>query len=179
MQINTDRLRLRNFKIEYAEAFTKALKDPRIFEYLPERVPDLDDIKKLIQWFVERDRKNSRNTFVGTNLAISMKATQKIIGWCGLQPFEPLPDKKEIFFGLSPDYWNNGYMTEAARAVVAYGFRELGLKEIVAGVKPENIASIRVIEKLGFTFQQILTDVPKESAFYRGMHFYALANNHT
>ena len=114
MLIYTDRLILSNFKLVYAQEFTNVLKDPRIFEYLPESVPDLDDIKKLIEWFIDRDLKNTKNGFVGTNLVISLKEPKHIIGWCGIQPFEPLPDKKEIFFGLSPDYWNSGYMTEAA-----------------------------------------------------------------
>ncbi len=174
MQILTDRLDLTNFKKEYAEEFTKALKDPRIFEYLPESVPDLDDIKKLIKWFIERDFKNIKNGFVGTNLVICLKKPKKIIGWCRLQPFDPLPDKKEIFFGLSPDYWNNGYMTEAASAVLKYGFKELDLEEIVAGVKPDNIASIKVLEKIGLTFRKIITDVSKGSEFYLGMHFYTI-----
>ena len=172
MQILTDRLNLTNFKKEYTEEFTEALKDPRIFEYLPESVPDLDDIKKLIQWFIERDLQNVKNGFIGTNLVISLKETKKIIGWCGLQPFDPMPDKTEIFFGLSPDYWKKGYMTEAARAVLKYGFEELYLEEIVAGVKPGNIASIRVLEKIGLTFQKIITDVPKGSEFYLGERFY-------
>ncbi len=174
MQIYTDRLLLGQFKHGYADAFTAALNDPRIFAYLPESVPDVDDIRTLIQWFIERDRKNRKHAFVGTNLAIFIKATRKIIGWCGLQPFAPRPDKKEIFFGLSPDHWNNGYMTEAASAVLEYGFKELLLEEIVAGVKPENIASITVLEKIGMTFQKIITDVPKGCEFYLGMRFYAI-----
>ncbi len=178
MHIYTERLILSNFKQKYAAQFTKALQDPRIFEYLPESVPDLDDINKLINWFIERDLKSIKNGFVGTNLVISLKRSKKIIGWCGLQPFDPLPDKKEIFFGLSPDYWNNGYMTEAASAVLEYGFKELDLEEIVAGVKPDNIASIKVLEKIGLTFQKIITDVPKGSEFYLGERFYIISKTH-
>ena len=99
MLIKTKRLKLINFQTDYAEEFTKALNDPRIFLYLPESVPDLNDIERLIQWFIERDKKNVKNGFTGTNLAITIKATQKIIGWCGIQPFDPIPDKKEIFPG--------------------------------------------------------------------------------
>ena len=178
MQIYTERLILSNFKQEYAEEFTKTLQDPTIFEYLPESVPDLDDIRKLIRCFIERDLKNMNNGFVGTNLVIRLKKTKKIIGWCGLQPFDPLPNKKEIFFGLSPDYWNYGYMTEAARAVLKYGFKELNLEEIVAGVKPDNIASIKVLEKIGLTFQKIITEVPKGSEFYLGERFYTITKDH-
>ena len=177
MLIKTKRLILTNFQTDYAEEFTKALNDPRIFLYLPESVPDLYDIEKLIQWFIERDKKNVKNGFTGTNLAITIKATQKIIGWCGIQPFDPIPDKKEIFFGLSPAYWNKGYMTEAAGAVLRYGFETLNLKEIVAGVKPKNSASIAVLEKIGLVFQDTIKRVPKGSEFYLGELYYSITKD--
>jgi hypothetical protein len=44
--------------MDYAEEFTKTLNDPKLFDYLPESVPDLNDIKHLIEWFIERDRQN-------------------------------------------------------------------------------------------------------------------------
>jgi ribosomal-protein-alanine N-acetyltransferase len=177
MLIKTKRLKLTNFQTDYAEEFTKALNDPRIFLYLPESVPDLNDIERLIQWFIERDKKNVKNGFTGTNLAITIKATQKIIGWCGIQPFDPIPDKKEIFFGLSPAYWNKGYMTEAAGAVLRYGFETLNLKEIVAGVKPKNSASIAVLEKTGLVFQDTIKKVPKGSEFYLGELYYSITKD--
>ena len=174
MEIFTNRLMLTNFKIDFAEEFTKALDNPVIFEYLPESVPTLYDIENVINWFIDRDLINEKEGFIGTNLAIIKKAGRKIIGWCGIQPFEPMPGKKEIFFGLSPDYWNKGYMTEAAGAVLNYGFENLNLNEIVAGVKPENIASISVLEKIGFVFQYIINSVPTGSEFYLNERFYSV-----
>ena len=176
--ILTKRLRLSYFKMDYAEEFTKTLHDPMIFEYLPESVPDLNDIKKLIERFIERDIQNEKVGFTGTNLAIIAKDTNEIIGWCGIQPFEPMSEKKEIFYELSPTYWNKGYMTEAAGSVLQYGFEELHLEEIVAGVKPNNIASIKVLEKIGFAFQRIITDVPEGSEFYLGERFYTISKDH-
>ena len=52
-------------------------------------------------------------------------------------------------------------MTEAAEAVLKYGFEILQLDEIVAGVKPNNISSIRVLEKIGLVYQHTIIDVPK------------------
>ena len=177
MLIKTKRLKLTNFQTDYAEEFTKTLNDPRIFLYLLESVPDLNDIEKLIQWFIERDKKNVKNGFTGTNLAIIIKASQKIIGWCGIQPFDPIPDKKEIFFGLSPAHWYKGYMTEAAVAVLRYGFETLNLKEIVAGVKPKNSASIAILEKIGLVFQDTIKKVPKGSEFYLGELYYSITKD--
>ena len=161
--------------MDYAEEFTEVLSDSRIFKYLPESVPDVNDIKNLIDRFIEREKQNEKKGFTGTNLAVLLKSTDKIMGWCGIQPFEPMPEKKEIFFGLSPLYWNKGYMTEAAGAVVHYGFKKLHVEEIVAGVKPDNIASIKVLEKIGLTYQRIITDVPQGSEFYLGELFYTIS----
>ncbi|MGD8264174.1 MAG: GNAT family N-acetyltransferase [Desulfobacterales bacterium] len=179
MLILTERLELTNFKADYAEEFTKALSDPRIFLYLPESVPDLNDIENLIQCFIERDKNNVNNGFTGTNLALIIKETRKIIGWCGIQPFDPIPDKKEIFFGLSPAYWNKGYMAEAAGAVLRYGFETLNLDEIVAGVKPKNVASIAVLEKIGFVFRNTIEKVPKGCEFYLGEFYYSIKRDQT
>jgi [ribosomal protein S5]-alanine N-acetyltransferase len=54
-------------------------------------------------------------------------------------------------YQLSPEDWNQGFMTEAARAVIQYGFAVLKLAKIVVFTWPENRRSIRVVEKLGFT----------------------------
>lgn len=174
MLINTERLELTNFKADYTEQFSKALNDPRIFLYLPENVPTSEEIQNIIKWFIERDKNNIKTGFRGTNLAIVLKENKDVIGWCGIQPFDPIPDKMEIFFGLAPIYWNKGYMTEAAKAVLKYGFELLNIAEIVAGVKPENIASVKVLEKVGLIFQKKLDKAPKDCEFYLGEHYYSI-----
>ena len=124
-----------------------------------------------------RDLKNARYGFTGTNLAIFQREPKKIIGWCGLQPFEPVPDKTEIFFGLSPAFWNKGYMTESASAVLGYGFETINLNEIVAGVKPQNLASTAVLKKCGFVFRNIIDKVTKGREFYLGEHYYSITKD--
>lgn len=173
MYIETHRLKLKPFRLDYAESFAKALHDPKIYTYLPEDVPSLKDIEEIITWFIKRDQGNIETGFTGTNLSIHMKETREIIGWCGLQPFEPEPDKTEIFYGLTPAHWNKGIITEAASAVLDYGFSDLQLEEIVAGVKPLNIASVRVLEKIGMRYRKTLHSVPDGSEFYADEWVYA------
>ena len=69
-------------------------------------------------------------------------------------------------------------MTEAAGAVLRYGFETLNLDEIVAGVKPKNLASITVLVKCGFVFRNVIETVPKGSEFYLGEHYYSIAKDH-
>jgi [ribosomal protein S5]-alanine N-acetyltransferase len=78
------------------------------------------------------------------------------IGRCGLYPARdadgtPLPGEACLAYYLARPYWGRGLATEAARAFVAHGFDALGLIRIEAGVNTRQAASMRVLEKVGFT----------------------------
>jgi ribosomal-protein-alanine N-acetyltransferase len=76
---------------------------------------------------------------------------EAIIGFCGLFHTDD-PPEVELLYGIAPSAWGQGLATEAARAVLRYGFEELGLVRIAAGADGPNVASLRVLEKLGMTF---------------------------
>lgn len=71
------------------------------------------------------------------------------LGWVVLAPHELVPGEIEIGWRLRRESWGRGFATEAARRLLDHGFDELGLEEIVADIHPENLASIRVAEKIG------------------------------
>src|SRR5262245_12889044 len=79
----------------------------------------------------------------------------RLIGFCGLRHFQdeqsPQPEV-EILYGIDARDWNRGLASEAAHAVLAFGFEQLGLERIYAGADPPNVASIKVMEKLGLGF---------------------------
>jgi [ribosomal protein S5]-alanine N-acetyltransferase len=90
-------------------------------------------------------------------LATVLKAEARYIGRCGLYPLrndanEIVPGEGNIAFYLARPYWGRGLATEAGRAFVDYGFRQMRLSRIVAGINAKNVASIRVVEKLGFSW---------------------------
>ena len=72
-------------------------------------------------------------------------------GCCGLKPHEPEHRFHEIGFHLRPEFWGGGYASEAARAVMAYAFDELGTAALFAGHHPENETSRALLTRLGFT----------------------------
>ena len=89
-------------------------------------------------------------------LATVYKPESRYIGRCGLYPRRNdkgtiLPREATLAFYLARAYWGRGLATEAGQAFINRGFRTLGLDRIVAGMNVKNHASIRVIEKLGFT----------------------------
>lgn len=87
--------------------------------------------------------------------AIREKESGKIVGSIGLEDDRRRENvnSREMGYSLAKDCWGRGYMTEAARAVIDYGFRELGLAVMAICTGPSNIRSQRVIEKCGFKFE--------------------------
>lgn len=73
----------------------------------------------------------------------------KVIGACGFNLFEGGPEL-ELVYHFAPAYWGLGYATEAARACLRYAFAELNAPQVVASIDQKNLASQRVLEKLGF-----------------------------
>ncbi len=76
-------------------------------------------------------------------------------------------DEIELLYALLPDYWSKGIATEAAKEIVRIGFEELGLENIVSFTLPENKASQRIMEKLGFTYEKDCVHADLLHVFYR------------
>jgi ribosomal-protein-alanine N-acetyltransferase len=74
------------------------------------------------------------------------------VGCCGLRPYRPERQMPELGFHLRPKYWGQGLAVEAAQGVIAFAFGSLGAKSLSAGHHPENLASRKVLEKLGFLY---------------------------
>jgi [ribosomal protein S5]-alanine N-acetyltransferase len=91
--------------------------------------------------------------------ATVLKANGDYIGRCGVYPHmqaeRTLPDEGVLAFYLARPYWGQGFATEAGSAFVRFGFGDLGLQKIVTTVDARNCASLRVLEKLGFSLDRI------------------------
>jgi [ribosomal protein S5]-alanine N-acetyltransferase len=90
--------------------------------------------------------------------ATVLKPEESYVGRCGLYPHlkgeDRVPDEAVLGFYLARAFWGRGLATEAGRALVDFGFREVGLKRIVTAVEVGNAASVRVLEKLGFELKE-------------------------
>jgi len=112
--------------------------DPEIMRYLPEGVMSAAQV----QGFIAEHEPTS-----GAIAAI-LTSEQRLIGHLTFHPWYA-PRIYEIGWVFNPRYHGQGYATEAATAVLAYGFETLRLHRIIATCQPENIGSWRVMEKLG------------------------------
>jgi RimJ/RimL family protein N-acetyltransferase len=97
-------------------------------------------------------------------LAILDRATGAYLGEVGLfvTPMGPLA----LRYALARHAWGRGYATEASAAVIDDTFSDLGLHRLLAGVMPENVGSIRVVDKLGFAFHSDVTAAGKTFRLY-------------
>jgi RimJ/RimL family protein N-acetyltransferase len=89
---------------------------------------------------------------------VDLKETSSAIGICGLVKRDTLKNV-DVGFSMLERYWGNGYAFEAASAMMEYGRTTLGIDRIVGVTAPGNLASIRLLEKLGLEFQRKI-DLP-------------------
>ena len=85
--------------------------------------------------------------------AVCLKGHTQLIGICGFLPEDNLREA-ELLYAIAPAYWKQGLVTEAAKAVLHYGFESQGFERIVASADAPNVGSIRVLEKIGMCFEK-------------------------
>ena len=174
IHIETKRLLLRPFELDDLPDLHAMTSHEEVVRYLPEGVWTLEETREALRKITDRYRRGPSIREAKYTLAVVEKDTKKVVGWCGLGPMDFDQSEVEIYYGISRDFWGRGIATEAAKELLHYGFRSIGLGEIVAIVKPENIASQRVIEKLGMTYRNRIGSLPEKFKFYQGLLYYSL-----
>ncbi|KPL17265.1 MAG: hypothetical protein AMJ92_11920 [candidate division Zixibacteria bacterium SM23_81] len=174
LYLETERLLLRAYTMEDLTDLHAIVSQEEVMKDLPEGIMSMEQTEKGLRWIIECYGKNTPEKIVKFSVGVVEKDTGKLIGWCGLGPLEFDESDTEIYYGLSRPYWGRGITTEAAKALLHYGFHTIGLDKIVAIVKPENIASQRVIEKLGLNYRRKILGLPQKFKFFEGLLYYSL-----
>ncbi len=145
--LTTARQTLRHLVPDDAASMFELNSDPDVLRYLPD--PPRGSIEEERAFLVKYQDVYRDDGFA--RWAAIETATSTWLGWCGLRK---LPDGEiDVGYRYSKRAWGRGFATEAARACVDYGFRVLGLARIVARAETENVASVRVLEKIGLCFE--------------------------
>lgn len=146
------RLILRPLTAEDAEFILELVNDPSFIQNIGDRnVRTLDDAKRYItNGPLASYAKNGFGLYL-----VELKETGEPIGMCGLIRRSMLNDV-DIGYAYLPRYWSKGYAIEAALAMKEYARDVIRLKGLVAVVDPQNTASIRLLEKLGMTFERMV-----------------------
>jgi RimJ/RimL family protein N-acetyltransferase len=146
--LETTRLTLRGWCDADREPFARMNADPRVMRHFPARLSRMESDALADRIVSDLDR-------LGFGLyAAELRPGGEFIGYIGLSEpgFEAhFMPAVEIGWRLAARYWNRGLATEGARAVVRHAFGHLGLNELVSMTLPANLASRRVMEKIGMT----------------------------
>ncbi|MBK7104608.1 MAG: GNAT family N-acetyltransferase [Ignavibacteriae bacterium] len=153
-RLETERLILR--KIEYSDRFDiyEYAKNPEVAKYVlwEAHKSEIDTIA-FLNLIYEGYNKNEPAPW-----GIELKENSKIIGTVGFVNLNKENNSGEIGFVLAQKFWNKGFVSEAVKKIIQFGFEEMKLHKIIARCKLENISSEKVLLKSGFIFIGILKD---------------------
>lgn len=172
LPITTDRLVLRDLStddLDAMHAYTSHLEVTRFLFWGPN---ELEETCGSLSTFIDAQDHVPRTVF---ELGLTLKGDDRLVGALCLYRGDPdLRNNAEIGFVLHPDHWENGYITEAARALMLAGFVDLGLHRIWATCDVRNEASVRVLEKLGMRREATFLSSRKAAETWVDEHSYAV-----
>ncbi|WP_423763508.1 GNAT family N-acetyltransferase [Burkholderia sp. NLJ2] len=152
--LNTSRLVLRPLRDADAQAFFEIWSDAeamRYFSFSP---------MTHIEQAAERVARNLKTSASGQDFVcvLESRETGETLGECSLFHVHEQCRRAEIGFSLRRKYWSGGYMREAASAVIDHAFGTLRLNRLEADIDPRNVASARLLERLGFAREGLLRE---------------------
>lgn len=159
--IETERLLFRRFTPDDLPGLIEMRSDPDVSRYLGgTRLQNPEALAKRIQFYISCYDSHGFGSCV-----MLWKETGEMIGSAGLQPLEDTGEI-EVGYNMIKKFWGMGVGTEAARGWLDHGFNVVGLDRIVAVAVPENRASIRIMEKLGMTYEKTEDHYGQPCVFY-------------
>lgn len=167
MQLTTERLTLREYTLDDWPAVLAYQRDERYLRYYAWTDRTEADVREFVQMFIDWRTEEPRRRF---QFAITLTGSRQLIGSAGLRRKPENEFEADVGYELAPEHWGNGYATEAASALLDFGFPQLNLHRISAGCIADNTASARVLERLGMTLEGRL----RQSAHFRDRWWDAL-----
>jgi ribosomal-protein-alanine N-acetyltransferase len=152
--LHTPRLKLRPFTEGDTDAIFALQSNPRVLHYWD--APPWND-RAQAERFIVRSQEMAQEGS-GVRLAIERAADGIFIGWCGFFKWNPDYRSAGIGYCLDEPAWGQGFATEAAAAVLQWAFDSLDLNRVQSEADTRNIASARVLEKLGFVLEGTLRE---------------------
>jgi [ribosomal protein S5]-alanine N-acetyltransferase len=168
--IETERLILRRMRLDDAEDLFAYGSDPEVTRTTtwPTHL-SIDDSRTFLTWVLEQYERGEH-----AGWGIEHRADGKFIGTVGYVMFSDAGYVGEIGYALARPYWGQGLTTEAAKAVIRFGFDYLGLHRIQATCHADNVGSYRVMEKAGMRFEGILRGSRYVKGRFDDVRMYAL-----
>ena len=144
--LQTERLTLRAFTIDDAPQLFLIRSSPLAMQYM-DSTP-FTELAQAEKFTLEKIK--DRTEKKGISWAITLKGNDKLIGDIAYWSISAKNHRAEVGYSLLPQHWGKGYMSEALRAVIDWGFEKLALHSIEADINPHNTASRKLLLKMGF-----------------------------
>jgi RimJ/RimL family protein N-acetyltransferase len=172
MTIITERLIIRDMQMNDLDSIHRYASD---FIHVKYMTWGPNTMEETMRFLVEAIEKNTMEKRKNYDLAIVNNLDQTMMGGIGIYLNDDM-DQGMMGWILHKDYWNQGYVTEAAKALMDYAFHHLNLRRIYATCDAENIASWRVMEKLGMRKEAhfVLSRMFRKEMGYRDELHYAI-----
>jgi len=167
--LETERLILRDFTMADWDALNALLSDPEVVRFMHFVRWDEAQRRAWLAQIVEEAQDPRRESY---NWAIHLHADGALIGWFGIGESDHTIGtyEREYGYALKREFWGQGYMPEATRAIIGYEFTTLRTRRIIAECDTRNAASARVMQKCGMTYQGTSNDADGTSS-----HHYAIS----
>lgn len=134
--------------------------DPEVMQYTGDRsFNSMEDARSFLEQY-DQFTKYGIGRF-----AVIEKSSNRFIGWCGLK-YHSKTDEYDLGFRFLKTYWNKGFATETSRKWLEYSFTEMQLSAVIGRSMSANIASIRVLEKIGMELKQKRTCGGEDGVIY-------------
>ncbi len=147
VELITDNIRLRLIQLSDLDVIHQLHSLPEIDKYNTLGIPkDIAEIKAIIKPWIDANQLEEIKTYT---FAIETKIEAEFIGLFGFKIGDKKYKRAEVWYKIDSNHWQKGYATTALKAVLDFGFTILKLHRIEAGCAVDNIASIKVLEKVG------------------------------
>ena len=156
--LETDRLELQLVNMSHRDEIYALYSSDSVCKYY-----DIEPFKKIEESIKHIDRWLSQYE-KGNQIRYVFSKSKKVIGTCGLYLINHTHKRACLGYDLMPDYWGNGYASEAVEAMIGSTQREYNLRRIQAEVMPENSTSVRLLERIGFQCEGLLKQYEKWGA---------------
>lgn len=169
--IQSDRLILRPIESEDHERIFYGLSHPDVIKYYGVSFSTLEATKEQMDWYANLEKNE-----LGLWWAVCHKEMGKFLGAGGLNDVSRKHKKAEIGFWLLPDYWGNGYMTEAMPLICSFAFNEMGLHRIEGFVQSDNTACKKALAKLNFEHEGTMRECEHKDEVFISIDIYSCLN---
>ncbi len=150
MQLETERLLLREFSLDDWPAVLRYQSNPLYLRYYEWESRDSENVRAFIAMLEGLQREIPRTKF---QLIVTLKATGELMGNCGIRLTHEGSHDANIGYELDPRFWRHGYGSEAASELVRFGFEDLGLQRIEADIVADNEGSAGVLMNAGMSLE--------------------------